>query len=133
MTLQAGGLEMDSGFSILEKMMQATQMRHRVLSSNIANVDTPKYRAKDIDFRSFLESESSGMKTTNLRHISTNPVTSGQSADLRIAESQSWGDDNNVELDMEVAKMTENGLLYETAARLLSKKMLMIKAAANRR
>lgn len=124
---------MDSGFSILEKLIQATQVRHRVLSSNVANVDTPKYRAKDVDFRSFLESEGSGMKTTNPRHLSTSPVSAGQSADLKVVENQSWGDDNNVELDMEVAKMTENGLLYEAAAKLFSKKMLMIKSAANRR
>ncbi len=124
---------MDSGFSILEKLIQATQVRHRVLSSNVANVDTPKYRAKDVDFRSFLERESSGVKTTNPRHLSTSPVSTGQTADLKGSENQSWGDDNNVELDMEVAKMTENGLLYEAAAKLLSKKMLMIKSAANRR
>ncbi|MBI5635202.1 MAG: flagellar basal body rod protein FlgB [Nitrospirae bacterium] len=122
---------MDSGFSILEKLIQATQVRHRMLSSNVANVDTPKYRAKDVDFRSLLESESSGMKTTHPGHLSAN--SSGQPTDLRVVENLSWGDDNNVELDMEVAKMTENGLLYETAARLLSKKMLMIKSAANRR
>ncbi|MBI5849220.1 MAG: flagellar basal body rod protein FlgB [Nitrospirae bacterium] len=124
---------MDSGFSILEKLIQATQVRHKVLSSNIANVDTPKYRAKDVDFKSFLESENAGMKTTNPGHISTSPVSTGQPADLKAGGNLSWGDDNNVELDMEVAKMTENGLLYEAAARLLSKKMLMIKSAANRR
>ncbi len=124
---------MDSGFSILEKLIQATQVRHRMLSSNVANVDTPKYRAKDVDFRSFLESESTGMKTTDPRHLSAGSLSTGQSADLKVVENQSWGDDNNVELDMEVAKMTENGLLYEAAARLLSKKMLMIKSAANRR
>lgn len=124
---------MDSGMSILEKVIQAAQVRHRVLSSNVANVDTPKYRAKDVDFRSILDSESSSLKTTNPRHISSSPVGSGQSGGLKVVENQSWGDDNNVELDMEVAKMTENGLLYEAAARLLSKKMLMIKSAANRR
>ena len=124
---------MDSGFSILEKLIQATQVRHRMLSSNVANVDTPKYRAKDVDFRSFFENESSAMKITDPRHLSASPISSGQTGDLKAVENQSWGDDNNVELDMEVAKMTENGLLYEAAARLLSKKMLMIKSAANRR
>lgn len=124
---------MDSGFTILEKLIQATQVRHKVLSSNIANVDSPKYRAKDVDFRSVLESESAGLKITDPRHIPSSPVSTGPSADLGAKENQSWGDDNNVELDMEVAKMTENGLLYEAGARLLSKKMLMIKSAANRR
>lgn len=123
---------MDSGFSILEKLIQATQIRHRMLSSNVANVDTPKYRAKDVDFRSFLDSEVSGLKTTDPRHLSS-PLAAGQSADLTVVENPSWGDDNNVELDIEVAKMTENGLLYEAATRLLSKKMLMIKSAVSRR
>lgn len=124
---------MDSGFTILEKLIRATQVRQKILASNIANVDTPNYRAKDVDFRSLLESESAGLKTTDSRHIHSSPVSAGRTADFTARENQSWGDDNNVELDMEVAKMTENGLLYEAGARLLSKKMLMLKSAANRR
>lgn len=124
---------MDSGFSILEKMLYAAQVRHKVLSSNIANVDTPKYRAKDVDFASFLRDEQAGMKTTDPKHIPSGPAEAGASAGLNIAETRSWGDDNNVELDVEVAKMTENGLLYEAASKLISTKMSMLKAAANRR
>jgi flagellar basal-body rod protein FlgB len=43
-----------------------------------------------------------------------------------------WGDKNNVELDMEVAKMTENGLLYQGATKLIATKYRMYKAAAKR-
>jgi flagellar basal-body rod protein FlgB len=124
---------MDSGFRILEKMLYAAQVRHRVLSSNIANVDTPKYRAKDVDFVSFLQSEQAGLRTTDPRHISSGPAGAGTLTGPGVVENRSWGDDNNVELDVEVAKMTENGLLFEAGSRLLSTKMSMIKSAANRR
>jgi flagellar basal-body rod protein FlgB len=124
---------MDNGFRILEKMVYAAQVRHKLLSSNIANTDTPKYRAKDVDFKSFIEDASASLKATDPRHMQAPAGSAGPSGSLNVTESQSWGDDNNVELDMEVAKMTENGLLYETAVKLMSTKMRMIKNALGRR
>jgi flagellar basal-body rod protein FlgB len=44
-------------------------------------------------------------------------------------ESQSWADKNNVELDQEVAKMTENAMLFEAGVTLLKKKIQMFKNA----
>jgi flagellar basal-body rod protein FlgB len=124
---------MDDGFKVLEKLIYATQVRHKVLSSNIANTDTPKYRAKDIDFKSFIDDAAASLRATNLRHIQAAPPGAGPVSNLNLVENQSWGDDNNVELDMEVAKMTENGLLYEAGVKLLSTKMRMIKNALGRR
>jgi flagellar basal-body rod protein FlgB len=123
---------MDDGFRILERLVYATQVRHKLLSSNIANTDTPNYRAKDLDFKSVIEGASASLRTTDPRHMHGAPGGAG-SGGPASTESQSWGDDNNVELDMEVAKMTENGLLYETAVKLMSTRMRMIKNALGRR
>lgn len=119
---------MDNGFSRLEKLIYATNLRHRVIASNIANTDTPGYRAKDIDFSSMLEENAAELKATNPSHIKAAGGTAA-GGNNRTENAISWGDGNNVELDMEIAKMTENGLLYETGVKLLSSKMRMFRNA----
>ena len=117
---------MNDGFTILNRLIRATGFRNQVLSSNIANVDTPGYKAKDVKFDQILGSEMQ-LKVTDPRHL--NGGGPGSSAELTAAEAQSWVDQNNVELDMEVAKMTENSMLYQTSVQMLSKKISMYKNA----
>jgi len=118
---------MADGMTALEGIIRQTSIRNNVLTSNIANVDTPNYHAKDIKFDQVLGNEIS-MATTNPRHIQSSAAGSG-SGDLTGEESQSWADKNNVELDLEVAKMTENAMLFEAGVTLLKKKIQMFKNA----
>lgn len=119
---------MDKALGILEKLMTATNRRHKVLSSNIANSDTPGYKARDVDFDKFMNDTMLEMKTTSPRHIK------GQDMDVPPMaggddEEFLWGDSNDVEVDMQVAKMTENALLNNASARLMSVKITMFKNA----
>ncbi len=117
---------MADGMTVLEGIIRQTSIRNNVLTSNIANVDTPNYHAKDIKFDQVLGNEMS-MVTTNPRHIQASGE--GSSGELTGEDSQSWADKNNVELDMEVAKMTENAMRFEAGITLLKKKILMFKSA----
>jgi len=117
---------MADGFLQLQKLIQQTGLRHKVLASNIANVDTPNYRAKDIRFDQVLGNEMA-MTTTDPKHVQT--AAGSATGQLVNAESQSWADKNNVELDSEVAKMTENALLQQAGVTLLEKKITMYKSA----
>ncbi len=121
---------MDSGFDVLEKLISATNTRHKVLTSNVANVDTPGYRAKDVDFRKFLLDAYEEMKTTDPKHIQPSPA--GVTSSLVPRDNHAWGDRNDVELDVEIAKMTENALLNQAGIRLMSAKMRMIRNASRR-
>lgn len=121
---------MSDGFKVLEALLYLTNARHGVIASNIANVDTPFYRAKDIKFKMHLDEEVIALKVTNAKHISD--AASTVSKESRVEENQPWLDENNVELDMEVAKMTENGLLYQAGANMLSSKIKMFKSALRR-
>ncbi|NTU42073.1 MAG: flagellar basal body rod protein FlgB [Nitrospirales bacterium] len=122
---------MEDGLRVLERIIYATQVRHKVLTSNIANTDTPRYRAKDVDFQGLVNDAANSLRTTDPHHIQAHP--GDPTATPGVVESPSWGDDNNVELDMEVAKMTENGLLFESAVKLLTTKINMLKSALGRR
>ncbi len=121
---------MSDGFKALEVLLYLTNARHNVIASNIANVDTPFYKAKDIKFQMNLQEEVMALKVTNARHI--NNVSPAMSTEIKLEETQPWLDENNVELDMEVAKMTENALLYQAGANMLSSKIKMFKNALRR-
>ncbi len=100
--------------TILQHMLDVTAFRHRVLTSNIANADTPGYKAKDISFQKEMQGA----------------IDSDGKAGYEIYEAQTTlpeRDGNTVNLDIEMAKVAENTLLYDTATELMSMKIRMIK------
>jgi flagellar basal-body rod protein FlgB len=88
--------------------------RHKVILSNIANADTPNYRAKDV----VMEEESAGkLKITRERHI--NPK-SGEGFKVVEVQRRLVGNDfNNVSLEEEMAKLTQNRVAYEAYMRMV--------------
>ncbi|MCE5312180.1 MAG: flagellar basal body rod protein FlgB [Nitrospiraceae bacterium] len=100
---------------VLEKMLDISSFRHKVLASNIANADTPGYKAKDISFEKELQKAVGGSKEA-----------------YEITEAQGTlenRDANTVDLNIEMAKVAENTLIYNTATQLLSTKLRMMKDA----
>ncbi len=122
---------MDKGFGILQKIVQAANMRQKVIASNIANSDTPGFKARDVKFSGVLSNEVK-MSTTDPKHIQGK--NGGKGSGTVITENDlSWGDRNNVELDVEVAKMTENSLRHEAALKILNSKIRMYRNAIRTR
>lgn len=111
----------------LERIIRQSVKRHEVIASNIANVDTPNYKARDISFSQVLGNEI-GLATTDSKHI---PASAGGNAagEIREVDSAAWADKNNVEMDQEMAKMTENALRQQAGVTLLTTRKLMFKAA----
>jgi len=123
----AGGEKMDSTFKVLEKIIRAANIRQRVIASNIANADTPGYKARDVKFSDFLKDQMN-MMVTNPKHIKGYNNTVPE-AEIVITPTASWGDKNNVELSVEIAKMTENQLLHDAAIKILNTKIKMFRNA----
>ena len=117
---------MSDAFRILERLVQQAGIRNGVLASNVANVDTPNYKARDVKFSKVLGAEM-GLATTDPRHLGGSESTAA--SEMRTEEAYPWVDGNNVELDQEVAKMTENAMFFETGVTLLEKKIQMFKNA----
>lgn len=100
--------------ALLEHMLDVAAFRNKILTSNIANADTPGYKAKDISFQEEMEKA----------------VASGGKSEYTIYESgttMSERDGNTVNLDIEMAKVAENTLIYDTAAELMAMKNRMKK------
>jgi flagellar basal-body rod protein FlgB len=114
------------------------QLRHSITSANIANAETPGYKAKKVDFEQALQRavdlEGFGNLTTS--HGDHFSVGGGSIANARpdvydnpdIALSN---DGNTVDLEKEMATMKENTLMYRAAIQLINKKLAQLKYAAS--
>jgi flagellar basal-body rod protein FlgB len=120
---------MSDSMNVLERVIRQASIRNGVLASNIANVDTPNYQAKDVKFSQVLGNEMS-MTITDARHIQTGSEENA-SGEIEEEDGKPWADKNNVEMDQEVAKMTENAMLFQAGITLLKKKIQMFKNALN--
>jgi len=95
--------------------------RHKVIVSNIANIDTPNYRPKDIVFREELESiiknKDRITMTGNRGRRMPLQVNPTDGADFEVIDSG-----ERVNLDSEMAKLTENNLMHNLTVELLARK-----------
>ncbi|HTZ18714.1 MAG TPA: flagellar basal body rod protein FlgB [Dissulfurispiraceae bacterium] len=103
-------------FKILENMMDVASFRQKILSSNIANADTPGYKARDISFQSELSKVMNGSK--------------GGYDVYETVPSMISRDGNTVSVDSEMTKVAENQLTFNSAALLLTMKFRMMKDVA---
>ena len=84
--------------------------RQKLLTSNVANAETPNYKSKDIDFNKALNNEKKQLAVTHEKHITGGP---GQSGEIITKDEGAWKDGNNVELNEEIAKMQENKIMHD--------------------
>lgn len=93
--------------------------RQKVISSNIANINTPGYKTKDLVFENELNdsllTNSLEMKATNSRHISTiNSSSMNSNPQLtQVKNLEEQNDGNNVNLDTQMGEMSKNKILFD--------------------
>lgn len=110
----------DSEVNFLQKALNLRTYRQEVLASNIANADTPNYRARDFDFKSALSGALSGRSAGDVTLARTAPghqagiETGPYAASLKYrGEYQASADGNTVNMDIERAAFAENALHVE--------------------
>ena len=101
--------------------------RQQLIASNIANADTPNYKAKDVDFRAALQgalntSRGGGvaLATTRPGHIDGGSAPTLESLTGYRPELQSAVDGNTVNMDVERANFAENALHYEASVTFIN-------------
>ncbi len=121
--------------SVLKKALDFQSQRHLLVSSNISNMDTPGYKAKDVNFEGQLRQAigTSGelkMKTTNGKHIGPgNSAVKNMSPDVFEEQDAAKSNGNNVNLDKEMMKLAENQIAYNATTQLMGKRASTIRAA----
>ena len=134
-------LKISNVFNFADQI-QISSLNHRltrsqVINSNIANAETPGFRALEYDFEKQLQSLTSttgqeSLKVTDLRH-KRNSFTEASGKidpDVYMRPTESVGHDGNtVEIDKEMASMAQNQILYRATIESLSRKIGLLKYA----
>ena len=111
----------------LKKALDASTVRHEVISHNVANVNTPRFKRLDVDFKNQLraalnrQSAIQGART-HPRHIPIAPPTldAVQPRVYREVDTSLRVDESNVNIDTEMGVLSQNALYNSVIVRLLS-------------
>ena len=119
--------------NVLDKAADAAWTRNEVINNNLANVNTPNYKRKDVQFETYLLAELEGADSGNL-----SKVVAG--IDLDVLKATSYTDysnlsyrldGNNVDVDTENVEFASNQIKYQTLLGSITHEFSMIKAALN--
>ncbi|HEV7731437.1 MAG TPA: flagellar basal body rod protein FlgB [Candidatus Binatia bacterium] len=111
----------------LSNALTVHERRHRVLATNIANVETPGYRARDTDFRRALD-----QAFTSAGAPAVPGTTDPMDAATRMHEDLEMparADGNTVDIDLQMAKLSDNTSRYAALARILTKRISLLRQA----
>lgn len=126
----------DDAINAASLALKGLAARHQVISSNIANVDTPGYSAKQLDFESMLKNTLNGttshvsMAKTNKMHLDADTSFSSFYATNNRSGGTYREDGNNVDIDTELIDMSETAIKYQAISQELSSKLLLLKSIA---
>ena len=122
--------------SLLERSLNLRSLQHRVLASNIANIDTPNYKAVELAVEEEMKRKNDN--SSNIELVRTRPDhlplrhSPAGHVNLKVAGPPNFslrGDGNTVDLDRTMGKLAENTILYKTAAQIISQKFSGLKNA----
>ncbi len=123
--------------SVLAKSMDAAAVKQRVVSDNIANINTPEFKRQYVDFDSELKEainrqlgQAGKLYRTHENHLPLSLDINKINPKVKTDFSRSMREDgNNVDLDMELAELAENTIKYNTLTETAIKKYAGIKNA----
>jgi flagellar basal-body rod protein FlgB len=126
---------LDPTITALKTALNGLSQRQQIISQNLANVDTPGYQAREVNFEDSLkramQQEDFSMVTTNPAHLTIQNKVAGTTVEARPGGSVRT-DGNNVDIDVELTDMSETGIQYQAVSQAASQKLLLLKSIASR-
>lgn len=126
----------DKTSQALGTAMNMRLLKHNVVSSNIANAETPGYHAKKLDFEEALARavDLDGMRSMNATHGEHFGLGGGGAGKVGPdiydnPEGQVSNDGNTVDLEREMSSLAENTVMYRAALQLINKKLAALRYA----
>ncbi|MDR1164084.1 MAG: flagellar basal body rod protein FlgB [Candidatus Accumulibacter sp.] len=127
--------KLDNAFAFQATALGLRAYRQQVLAGNVANADTPHYKARDFDFTEALKEAMAGrssgaisLATTNARHLDAGGAPWSARLDFRTP-SQDSVDGNTVDMDIERGEFAENAIRYEAGLSFITHQVRMLVAA----
>ena len=116
----------DTGIDLLARVSAFTQQRQEVLAGNIANIDTPGYKMRDLSLDDFQQDLAQAVKSRSL------PTALAESVPLPRVDAQQYmlfQDGNNRSIEKQMTSITANALLHEVAVQLLNNRFRLLENA----
>lgn len=117
-------------FRALENAINIAQQRNKVIASNISNAETPRYRAKDVDFKTTLARTMDSDHELNLARTNAEHFGLSKDGALRVEpfeDNNEYNGYNWVNIDKEMTKLSENNLMYRVSVESLLRKIAILK------
>ena len=120
---------LDAALAFHQRALDVRVQRQQLIASNIANADTPNYKARDLDFRAALDAalqpgggaaNAGVLARTTQGHLAGNQPAAGSGALLYRQTVQASVDGNSVDIDVERAQFADNALRYEANLMFIS-------------
>ncbi|AEM74532.1 flagellar basal body rod protein FlgB [Caldicellulosiruptor acetigenus] len=121
-------INMFDKIDLYKKALDWAWKRNEIISNNIANADTPGYKAKDLDFEAFLQKslnqeENLELVTTDERHIKESSSSQDNSIEVLDSSLQMRLDQNTVDIEQEMGKLLQNSLYFDGVSLQLSREI----------
>jgi flagellar basal-body rod protein FlgB len=130
--------KLDNALNFNREALNLLSERQKILANNIANADTPNFKARDVDFASELKlavskgrvsSGGLGLAVTSERHIAMQPHQRAvHDLKYRVPDQVSL-DGNTVDMDRERSAFTDNAVRYQTSLTMMNSQLNRIKSA----
>jgi len=131
------GIEISKYANIAQKALMYRGIRQDIIAGNIANIDTPFYKAKDIGFEEMLAKSAALLQAdkpqlklarTHTQHISPKQESHSLQADIFFRPNHGTRNDgNSVDLDIETTEMSKNSIMINAISAALKKKSMLFK------
>jgi len=133
--------KLDKELNFHHQALSLRAARQELLSSNVANADTPNFKAKDIDFASVLRDKLSltantakvGLITTSSGHINAETTGTLGSSLLYRVPLQPSADGNTVDMDMERTRFADNSIKYDASITFITNEFRNLSIAMQER
>lgn len=111
--------------SSLDQALNYSSLKQKVISQNIANVDTPNYKAKDVSFKAMLQDQlDQNISTykTDSRHLDFTTSESRSAGVINRQNVQYNNNGNSVDVDQEMSDLATNQIYYDALVQQLNSK-----------
>jgi flagellar basal-body rod protein FlgB len=119
----------------MESYMTRLSQRQQIVSSNLANIDTPGYKTKDTSFHAtmqeLLADNDANLQTSRPEHSQGMIQLFPQTQVFEVQGIPSGTDENNVDLDREMLKLSETSFAYSLITQMVRSKFGMIATSIN--
>ncbi len=130
-------MDLFNNINVLQRSLDVSSTRQRLITNNISNVDTPGYKTMDVSFKDILNTEEDNIsnnlsfqgKSSDSRHfiIGQNQDNTYQPQIITQKDTSMLINENNVDIDYQMAILAENNIYYNSLTEILNKEFSMLR------